>query len=372
MFYTLSFDEKVNGWPSFFSYDPEMMTNLNNDFFTFKNGQLYIHNQDIVVRNVFYNNPPAPTHVEVLMNTSPSEVKMFKTIELEGSSCAWDVEIDTNLDSGHINKESFKDKEGICYDYIKRNEDDRINTKLLSTQGIGNILSYGSSPSCPDVTAPNVPQVIAPTDPYDTTPTISGYSEPLSLITLIIAGSDYTTTVNSGGYWEITTSTLSFGTYPYTVTSTDSSGNVSDPATGSITVLAPTTTTTTTTTVAPTTTTTTTVAPTTTTTTTVAPTTTTTTTVAPTTTTTTTVAPTTTTTTTAAPTTTTTTTVAPTTTTTTAAPTTTTTTTAAPTTTTTTTTTLPAGEFSCAIEGSATSTIQQETDCSIEGTCLTP
>jgi hypothetical protein len=145
MSYTLSYDEKVNGWVSFFSYQPEMMVNLNNDMYSFKSGQLYIHEQDTITRNSFYGQPSAPTTVEAIMNASPSEVKIFKTIELEGSSCAWDVEIDTNLISGHIDKESFKDKEGICYEYIKRNEEDILDTKLLSVQGVGEVSSVSGS-----------------------------------------------------------------------------------------------------------------------------------------------------------------------------------------------------------------------------------
>jgi hypothetical protein len=146
MSYTLSFDEKVNGWTSFFSYIPERMVNLNNDFYTFKNGQLYIHEQDLSERNSFYGQPPAPTSVEVVMNSAPSEVKIFKTIELEGNNCNWDVEVQTNLMSGHILKESFEEKEDICYEYIKRNEEDILDTKLLSVQGIGALVDLDISP----------------------------------------------------------------------------------------------------------------------------------------------------------------------------------------------------------------------------------
>lgn len=147
MSYTLTYDEKVNGWTSFFSYYPEMMVNLNNDFYSFKNGQLYVHDQDLENKNSFYGADPAPTSVEVIMNTAPSEVKIFKTIELEGSSCSWDVDIQTNLSNGHILKESFKDKEGICYEYIKRNSEDVLDTKQLSVQGIGALVNIDINPT---------------------------------------------------------------------------------------------------------------------------------------------------------------------------------------------------------------------------------
>lgn len=140
--YTLSYDEKVNGWVSFFSYYPEMMVNLNNDLFSFSGGQLYIHNQETGTRNSFYGQPSAPTSVEVTFSDSPSEIKTFKTIELEGDSGEWDVTVVTDLEEGHILKESFKKKEGIFYEYIKRNEDDILNFKALSIQGIGELVIF--------------------------------------------------------------------------------------------------------------------------------------------------------------------------------------------------------------------------------------
>ena len=79
---TLSYDEKVNGWVSFFSYYPEMMVNLNNDLFSFKGGQLYIHNQETSTRNSFYGNASEPTTIDTILNDSPSEIKIFKTIEI--------------------------------------------------------------------------------------------------------------------------------------------------------------------------------------------------------------------------------------------------------------------------------------------------
>lgn len=142
--YTLSYDEKVNGWVSFFSYYPEMMVNLNNDLFSFSGGQLYIHNQETSTRNSFYGQPSASTSVEVVFNDSPSEIKTFKTIEIEGDSSQWDVTIVTDLEEGHILKESFKTKEGRFYEYIKRNEDDILNFKALSIQGIGELSIFQS------------------------------------------------------------------------------------------------------------------------------------------------------------------------------------------------------------------------------------
>ena len=144
--YTLTYDEKVRGWTSFHSYIPEYMTALNNDFFTFKNGQLYQHNKTTGNRNTFYGTS-YNTEVEISSNAAPSEIKIYKTIEIEGNSPGWDVTVITDLDRGHIDKTSFVKNEessntyneGIYSTFIRRNTEDEVKTELLSVQGIGNL-----------------------------------------------------------------------------------------------------------------------------------------------------------------------------------------------------------------------------------------
>lgn len=141
---TLTFDEKANGWTSFYSYNPELMTNLHNDFYSFKGGQMYIHNVDDDVRNTFYGES-FNTEIEPIINDAPSDVKIFKTIEIEGDSKEWDVLVSTDLEDGHINKVDFENKEGFKYAYIRRDAEDEVNTDLLSVQGIGNLTSLLSN-----------------------------------------------------------------------------------------------------------------------------------------------------------------------------------------------------------------------------------
>ena len=159
--YTLTYDEKVRGWTSFHSYIPEAMVNLNNEFYTFKNGQIYLHNVTEGARNTFYGTA-YNTEIEVVSNAAPSDIKIYKTIEIEGNSGNWDVTIVTNLDEGHIDKSSFTKTEDLnnTYDegfystHIRRNASDETNTELLSVQGIGNlslidglIYTFGSVPT---------------------------------------------------------------------------------------------------------------------------------------------------------------------------------------------------------------------------------
>lgn len=136
---TLAFSEYNKGWTTFYSYLPEVMVNMNSDFYTFKDGQLWKHHANESSRNTFYGEE-FNTEVTFVSNPSPSEVKIFKTIELEGDSSNWDVTIMTDLDNGHVSKNSFKQKEGLYYSYIRRDESDAAKPELLSVQGIGNLV----------------------------------------------------------------------------------------------------------------------------------------------------------------------------------------------------------------------------------------
>lgn len=142
--YTLTYDEKVKGWTSFYSYIPDMMVNMNNEFYSFKDGQLYVHNKSEGNRNTFYGQS-YNTELEFVANDAPSEVKIFKTIEIEGDSKEWDVTVATDIESGHVNKADFENKEGFKYSYIRRNASDEVNTELLSVQGVGNLSSSSSN-----------------------------------------------------------------------------------------------------------------------------------------------------------------------------------------------------------------------------------
>lgn len=141
--YTLTYSNDYKGWTSFYSYIPESMISVGNNFYTFKDGHVYRHNVKVGDRNKFYGaTTPANTEVELVFNDSPSEVKIFKTIQVEGNTGVWNVDINTNLDDGHIISNSFVKKEGMFDAYIRRNASDELNAELLSINGIGTLVSY--------------------------------------------------------------------------------------------------------------------------------------------------------------------------------------------------------------------------------------
>lgn len=115
--YTLTYSETSQGWPSFYSYNPDWMIGMNNYFYTFKGGNLYRHNVN-EVRNNFYGVQYTSRLVSV-MNTSPLESKLFKTLNLEGDS-AWDALMTTDLQfSGFIELGWFERKEAAWFAFVR-------------------------------------------------------------------------------------------------------------------------------------------------------------------------------------------------------------------------------------------------------------
>ena len=87
---TLSFDPKVNGWPTFFSYKPEQIFSIQNRFYTVKSGGLYQHYSNAVKRNTFYN-VTTSSAISFVVNANPANSKNFLTVGYEGSS-GWQVD----------------------------------------------------------------------------------------------------------------------------------------------------------------------------------------------------------------------------------------------------------------------------------------
>jgi hypothetical protein len=107
---TVTFNETVLGWNSFFDYKPNKVISLNNNYFTANAGKLYQHYllaPNTQARGVFYG-VQYPSNVTFVFNGAPSMVKNFKTINYEGSS-GWVMNsFDTNTDNAlPISQASF-------------------------------------------------------------------------------------------------------------------------------------------------------------------------------------------------------------------------------------------------------------------------
>jgi len=86
---TLTFDEGVKGWTSFFSYKPDQVLSLRSNFYSLYNGKLWKHYSEDVNRGNFYNTNNS-TSIQFVFNPKVSMSKVFKTINYEGSN-GWQV-----------------------------------------------------------------------------------------------------------------------------------------------------------------------------------------------------------------------------------------------------------------------------------------
>jgi len=86
-FSTLAFDEAVKGWVSLFSYRPDQMISLNNNFYSTKDGKIYEHYKLLSTsdaRSVWYGTA-YESKVTFIFNQGPSIIKNFQTINYEGN-----------------------------------------------------------------------------------------------------------------------------------------------------------------------------------------------------------------------------------------------------------------------------------------------
>jgi hypothetical protein len=154
---TVSYSESVKGWTSRYSFLKESGLSLNNIYYTFKNGELYSHNNE--TRNNFYGNQ-YNTEVSLLINDIPGSIKSYQTLNYEGTKSYiksditddqfyndqdqpgwWCSSISTDLQEGHV--DHFLDKEGKKFQYImgKATTLSNLDTKEFSVQGIGSFTS---------------------------------------------------------------------------------------------------------------------------------------------------------------------------------------------------------------------------------------
>lgn len=143
---TITWDEVYNAWTSFHSYVPEWTERLGTNFYSFKNGQLYIHDKNETRTNFYGTNYGCS--VTYSSNKQPSDIKLFKTVGLETNSSSWYSSLTSEMESGVIGNstsQKFEDKEGIKYGYIRRSSNDDLDFNKLSILGIGNLQSTPSS-----------------------------------------------------------------------------------------------------------------------------------------------------------------------------------------------------------------------------------
>lgn len=151
--HTITFDETVQGWTSFHSFSPDFMLRLNNRFYTVKEGQIYLHNEEGNGYNVFYGKQ-YPSEITTIFNDEHSHDKIYKTLILEGTN-SWKAELKTNYTESHIKPEEFNKRESRWFAYMRKNE----NTDDLHgvSQGLGVIQAVNGL----EITLHEIPQNVS-------------------------------------------------------------------------------------------------------------------------------------------------------------------------------------------------------------------
>lgn len=134
---TLTFDDGVNGFPSFFSYVPDQGISLKNNFYTLKNGSLYIHNSSEAVRSNYYGQQ-YNSSVTFIFNPKVSMSKVFKTVNYEGSN-GWEITSFLSDITGINSVGTPKDQIGDPYALGTRD-----STKIVYSYNQGSYDDYGN------------------------------------------------------------------------------------------------------------------------------------------------------------------------------------------------------------------------------------
>ena len=99
-FQTVTFDEDINGWSSFYNYKPSFGGSIDADFYTYGVNDLYKHYDLDANRGSFYGATTSASTVDLIFNKPPSTVKYFRTLNYEGDT-GWSVtSIATDSDTG--------------------------------------------------------------------------------------------------------------------------------------------------------------------------------------------------------------------------------------------------------------------------------
>ncbi len=159
---TVSFKETTNAWVSRKSFLQEDGISLNNKYYTFKNGDLWVHDNE--TRNNFYG-AQYNSSVKLIFNDAPGSVKSFKTLNYEGSQARvfndstdvdnnafnkdlkqgwWSDSIVSDMQEGQI--KDYQEKEGKWFNYIQGTATtlSNLDTNEFSVQGIGTATNVSS------------------------------------------------------------------------------------------------------------------------------------------------------------------------------------------------------------------------------------
>ena len=150
--YTLAFDEDSLGWTSFFSYLPNYMDGLQNNYYSLKNGEIWLHYSTNVNRGSFYG-VTYTSYVTFVLNPMPSLVKNFNTLNYEGTQGWAMTSLYTNSDRAIPINPSFLAQSltqleaNLFTNNFKQKEDKYFGNVFNNSAVTGGDVIYGQSMS---------------------------------------------------------------------------------------------------------------------------------------------------------------------------------------------------------------------------------
>ena len=180
--YTISFDEKNNGWVSFRSYVKEAGFSLNDKYYTFKNAKIFQHQSNILRSN--YYGLQFDSSIKFIFNDASNIIKSFKTVNYEGTQAkiyesltnneyydnaarlGWYVQkIATDIQDGKVI--NFIKKENKWFKYITGASNAPLDLSELTAQGFGapTSVELGDTTNGGGVSGDGVAVVIEPEEP---------------------------------------------------------------------------------------------------------------------------------------------------------------------------------------------------------------
>lgn len=159
---TYSLNQQIQGWDSFHSWIPDYCLGMNNQFYSWKSANLYLHNSNSL-RNNFYGEQYT-SRIQTVLNEDVLTNKLFKTLAIQGDS-GWSAEIETDIQTGATIDESwFEKKEQVWFAYIRNANDVPATPEefaLRTVNGIGRSTSFSGAPTAIQVNFAITPKLIA-------------------------------------------------------------------------------------------------------------------------------------------------------------------------------------------------------------------
>lgn len=127
---TITWDESIQGWTSFFSYKPDHMMSIQNNFYSIKDGDIYKHYRENVPRNTFYGTS-YDSRITFVFNPEVGASKNFLTVDYEGSN-GWQIdEFASDLTGADIvnsssSWRSYRDATTQVYSYTEGKYDSQV------------------------------------------------------------------------------------------------------------------------------------------------------------------------------------------------------------------------------------------------------